>query len=88
MKYADFQLIWRFESMIFRAKHFFRKRSLHTTVHKLRGTSITLGHAGRTKYFNDFLYHFWPKNEIILLEHDFSNFVYFPDRLDPGVAGF
>ena len=61
MKYTDFQLIWRFESMIFRAKHFFRERSLHKTVHKLRGTFITLGHAGRKKYFNDFLYHFAQK---------------------------
>ena len=24
---------------------------------------------------------FWPKNEISLWEHDFSNFVYFPDTL-------
>ena len=61
MKYTDFQLIWRFESMIFKAKHFFHERSLHTAVHKLRGTSFTLRHAGRKKYFNDFLYHFCQK---------------------------
>ena len=61
MKYTDFQLIWRVESMILKAKHFFHERSLHTTVHKLRGTSITLGHAGRKKYFNDVLYHFGQK---------------------------
>ena len=61
MKYIDFQLIWTFESMIFKAKQFFRERSLHTTVHKLRGTSITLGHAGRKKYFNEFLFHFGQK---------------------------
>ena len=28
MEYTDFQLIWRFESMIFKAKHFFREQSL------------------------------------------------------------
>ena len=61
MKYTGFQLIWRFESMILKAKHFFREGSLHTTVHKLRGPSITLGHVGRKKYFNDVLYHFGQK---------------------------
>ena len=61
MKYTDLQIIWRFECMIFKAKHFFHERALHTTVHKLRGTSITLGHAGRKKYFYDFLYHFGQK---------------------------
>ena len=65
MKYIDFQLMWRFESMIFKAKHFFHKRSQHTTVHKLRRTSITLGHAGRKKYFNDFLFHFGQKMRLL-----------------------
>ena len=72
MKYTDFQLIWRFESMIFRVKHFFRERSLHTTVHKLRGTSPTLGHAGRKKYFNDFLFHFGQKMRLALLSMTFQ----------------
>ena len=49
MKSTDFQVIWSFESMIFKAKHFFLEQSLHKTVHKLRGTSITLGHAGSKK---------------------------------------
>ena len=61
MKYTDFQLIWRVESMILKAKHFFRERSLHTTVHKLRTRSGTLGDAGRKKYFNDFLFDFGQK---------------------------
>ena len=81
MKYTDFQLIWRFESMIFKAKYFFRERSLHMAVHKLRGTSFTLRHAGRKKYFNDFIHHFEPKNGINFWEHDFPNFVHYPDRL-------
>ena len=74
MKYTDFQLIWRFESMIFMAKHFFRERSLHTTVHKLRGASPTLGHAGRKKYFNDFLFHFGQKMRLALWSMTFQTF--------------
>ena len=66
MKYIDFQLIWRFENMIFMAKHFFRERSLHTTVHKLRRRSGTLGVASRKKYFNDFLFHFDQKMRLAL----------------------
>ena len=27
---TEIQLIWKFESMIFKAKHFVRERSLHT----------------------------------------------------------
>ena len=77
MKYTDFQLIWRFESMIFRVKHFFRERSLHTTVHKLRGASPTLGHAGRKKYFNDFLFHFGQKMGLALGSMTFQTFCIF-----------
>ena len=61
MKYTDFQIIWLFESMIFKEKHFFSCTITTydtTTVHKLRGTFITLGYAGRKKYLNHFLYHF------------------------------
>ena len=77
MKYIDFQLIWTFESMIFKAKHFFRERSLHTTVHKLRGTSITLGHAGRKKYFNDVLYHFGQKMRLAFRSMTFQTLCIF-----------
>ena len=63
--------------MIFRAKHFFRERSLHTTVHKLRGTSPTLGHAGRKKYFNDFLFHFGQKMRLALWSMTFQTFCIF-----------
>ena len=52
--------------MIFKAKHFFRERSLHTTVHKLQTRSGTLGDAGRKKYFNDFLFHFGQKMRLAL----------------------
>ena len=61
MEYTDFQLIWRFETMIFMAKHFSREWSLHTIVHKLRRRSGTLGDASRKKYFNDVLFHFGQK---------------------------
>ena len=27
----------------------------------------------------------WPKNDIRLEEHDFSNFLFFPDRLEHGL---
>ena len=77
MKYTDFQLIWRFESMIFKAKHFFRERSLHTAVHKLRGTSITLRHAGRKKYFNDVLYHFGQKMRLAFRSMTFQTLCIF-----------
>ena len=63
--------------MIFRAKHFFRERSLHMTVHKLRGTSPTLGHAGRKKYFNDFLLHFGQKMRLALRSMTFQTFCIF-----------
>ena len=77
MKYTDFQLIWRFESMIFMAKHFFRERSLHTTVHKLRRRSGTLGDASRKKYFNDFLFHFDQKMRLALRSMTFQTFCIF-----------
>ena len=77
MKYTDFPLIWRFESMIFKAKHFFRERSLHTAVHKLRGTSFTLRHAVRKKYFNDFLYHFGQKMRLAFKSMTFQTFCIF-----------
>ena len=67
--------------MIFKAKHFFHERSLHTTVHKLRGTSFALRHASRKNILMIFV-PFLPKNEISLQEHDFSNFVYFVDRFE------
>ena len=77
MEYTDFQLIWRFESMIFMAKHFFRERSLHTTVHKLRRQSGTLGDASRKKYFNDFLFHFDQKMKLALRSMTFQTFCIF-----------
>ena len=77
MEYTDFQLIWRFESMIFMAKHFFRERSLHTTVHKLRRRSGTLGDASRKKYFNDFLFHFDQKMRLALRSLTFQTFCIF-----------
>ena len=77
MEYTDFQLIWRFESMIFMAKHFFRERSLHTTVHKLRRRSGTLGDASRKKYFNDFLFHFGQKMRLALRSMTFQTFCIF-----------
>ena len=83
MKYTDFQLIWRFESMIFKAKHFFRERSLH----KFRGTFIKLGHAGRKSILMIFCT-VLTKNGISLQEHDFSKFVYFSDNLKNGVKQF
>ena len=63
--------------MIFKAKHFFHERSLHTTVHKLQGTSITLGHAGRKKYFNDFLNHFGQKMRLAFGSMTFQTFCIF-----------
>ena len=63
--------------MIFRAKHFFRERSLHTTVHKLRGTSPTLRHTGRKKHFNDFLFHFGQKMRLALGSMTFQTFCIF-----------
>ena len=44
---------------------------------------MTLGDAGRKKYFNDFLFHFGQKMRLTLcgVEHELSNFVYFLDRL-------
>ena len=63
--------------MIFKAKHFFRERSLHTAVHKLRGTSFTLRHAVRKKYFNDFLYHFGQKMRLAFKSMTFQTFCIF-----------
>ena len=77
MKYIDFQLIWRFESMIFKAKHFFCERSLHTAVHKLRGTSFTLRHAVRKKYFFDLLYHLGQKMRLAFKSMTFQTFCIF-----------
>ena len=77
MKYTDFPLIWRFESMIFKAKQFFRERSLHMTVHKLRRRTGTLGDASRKKYFNDFLFHFDQKMRLALRSMTFQTFCIF-----------
>ena len=63
--------------MIFKAKHFFRERSLHTTVHKLRRQSGTLGDASRKKYFNDFLFHFDQKMRLALWSMTFQTFCIF-----------
>ena len=63
--------------MIFMAKHFFRERSLHTTVHKLRRRSGTLGDASRKKYFNDFLFHFDQKMRLALRSMTFQTFCIF-----------
>ena len=63
--------------MIFKAKHFFRERSLHTAVHKLQGTSFTLRHAVRKKYFNDFLYHFGQKMRLAFGSMTFQTFCIF-----------
>ena len=81
MKYTDFQLILRFENMIFKAKQFFENDHYIRQYSKFRRRFGTLGDAGRKKYFKHFFVPFWPKNEISRVEHDFSNFVYFLDRL-------
>ena len=63
--------------MIFKAKQFFRERSLHTAVHKLRVTSFTLRHAGRKKYFYDFLYHFGQKMRLAFRSMTFQTLCIF-----------
>ena len=42
---------------------------------------MTLGDVGRKKNILMIFVPIWPKNDIRLEEHDFSNFLFFPDRL-------
>ena len=42
---------------------------------------MTLGNVSRKENILMIFAPIWPKNDIRLEEHDFSNFLFFPDRL-------
>ena len=73
--------------MIFKAKHFFHERSLHTTVHKFRRRSGTLEDASRKKYFNDFLFHFGQKMRLALRSMTFQTFCIFRTAYGTSIIG-
>ena len=75
MKYIEAQAIWRFGSMIFKPNFFFSKSvaSYGSTIN-FGGDLPPLG------MLVEIVWSILVKNEVTLVELDFLNFVYFPDK--------